>query len=271
MSLLLDDEYFHFGTDILYKELWGKIQMIHKSNYTKPIGGLWTSPVNSYYLCDWLRYREFRDRYNFDLFVANQKSSLVKFKSDAKLLNISTENDFKNLKDSGFVTTLDEPIKLYTCDKPIYELPDYEKISEYYDLMYVDYFVHECFTQYCVNTMLAINSSAVEYYKSLDVDYLNHTINSISEKKYIIEPNKEYYEFLKYVRELLGSIDARSYDEFIEKLNKLKRSIIEDLEKNFDFSKLNLPKGIDINKFVIATSNNIFSEKCKLGKKLFNK
>ena len=138
MSLLLDDEYFHFGTDILYKELWGKIQMIHKSNYTKPIGGLWTSPVNSYYLCDWLRYREFRDRYNFDLFVANQKSSLVKFKSDAKLLNISTENDFKNLKDSGFVITLDEHIKLYTCDKPIFELPDYEKISEYFGNENVD-------------------------------------------------------------------------------------------------------------------------------------
>ena len=274
MNKLLDKEYFHFGSSDIYKELWLHIQMDQfYKNYSKPLGGLWTSPQNPDYLCDWLRYMEFKDQYNFDLYVANKDSCLVKFKKDSKLLSIETTNDFNNLRDSGFTTKLDTPINLHPsiANNPIYEIPNYEKIAEFYDLMYVDYFVKDCFKQFSVNTMLAINPDSIEYYKSINANYLYHEITSISDKKYISEPNKDYYKFLLYVNNLFKEIKANTYEEFIEKLYKLKNSIIEDLEKNFDFQKLNLPNNIDLDKLIRVTTLNVYKEKYQEGKKLLKR
>lgn len=270
MSNLLKEEYFHFGNDNIYKELWLNIQMneIYK-NYSKPLGGLWTSKIDTYYLCDWLKYIELKDPYNFDLYVGNKNSSLIKFKEDSKFLSIENNNDFKNLKDSGFVQELEQPIILkYPYETIITELPDYEKISKFYDLMYVDYFVHDCFTQFSINTMLALNPESIEYYRSVISDYLGHKLTHISDKKYISEPSKEYFEFLEYVRGLFNEIKADNYEEFIEKLYKLKQSIIEDLEKNFDTSKLNLPEDIKHDHIIKAVANNIYKEKIMKAKKL---
>jgi len=270
----LNFEYFHFGNDNLYKELWLNIYMNENNrNYTKPMGGLWTSEIDARFLCEWLRYKYSTDYLNFDLYVANKGGCLVKFKEDAKLLSIETQNDFKNLKDSGFIIELEKPIELstYYDSKIIKEIPNYELISQYYDLIYIDNFVHECFTQFSIETMLALNPESIEYYKTVQADFYNFKEYNISEKKYMSEPNKEYFDFLIYVKDLFSEIKAESYEEFIAKLTKLKNNIIEDLRKNFDFTKLNLPKDININNFISTVVINTFNKKNIEAKKVLVK
>ena len=111
MDKLLKDEYYHLGTNIILKELWLYPQMpqIHKK-YIKPIGGLWTSQQNDHTLCDWIGYKE-ESIEPFDKELINHlNSSLIKFKEDSKLIKIENNNDYKNLKDSGFVKILKEPL-----------------------------------------------------------------------------------------------------------------------------------------------------------------
>lgn len=272
MEKLLEREYFHFGTDNIYKELWMNLQMRKlNSSYTKPIGGLWASNLDKYYISDWLRYVEMKEPYNFDMIVGTKPSCIIKFNENSKFLKIENENDYKNLKDSGFIINLEKPLIINQNYMPttITEIPDYEKIAEHYDLMYINVFLNECFKQYRVDTMLAINPESIEYYKSIDAYYPAHEILSISDKKQIIEPNKEYYEFLKYVRTLFTKIEATTYEEFIDKLNKLKESIIDYLKENYDLEKLKLNPIINPNKVIKTAVENIYKENYILAKKLY--
>jgi len=272
MSKLLENEYFHFGTDNIYKELWLNLQMRHlNDSYTKPIGGLWASNLDNEYISDWLRYVAIKEPHNFDIIVGNKPSCILKFKENAKFLKIENQNDYKNLKDSGFIIELDTPIILNKNYIPttITEIPNYEKIAEYYDLIYINAFIQDCFKQFRVNTMLATNPDSIEYYKSIDAYYTAHEILSISEKKHIQEPNKEYYEFLKYVRSLFINIEAKTYEEFIYKLDKLKKSILEDLKNNYDLSRLNLKTNLNPEKVLKTITENIAQEKHTLAKKVY--
>ena len=74
--------------------------------------------------------------------IAISICSLIKFKEDTRFLRIKTKEDFNNLKQSGFITQLENPIVLRGDYDYIYihELLDYEKISEHYDLIYIEYF-----------------------------------------------------------------------------------------------------------------------------------
>ena len=96
MSKLLSNEYFHLGTDEIYKELWENIQTNQISNlFTKPCGGLWTSPINPYTLCDWIGYKIDETSQDELEIIKYLKSSLVKFKEDCKFISIENSNDYK--------------------------------------------------------------------------------------------------------------------------------------------------------------------------------
>ena len=78
---ILKSEYFHFGTDIIKRELWLDVFFTEcYSNYTKPIGGLWCSKRNKDYLCDWLEYKKEKNSEMFLYYFDHINSCLIKFK-----------------------------------------------------------------------------------------------------------------------------------------------------------------------------------------------
>lgn len=265
MNKLLEEEYFHIGTDRIYKELWLNIQMeqIHDSCLIS-YGGLFTSHQNKYTLSDWISYKLDCNNPEFLNYMYSLKSILIKFKEHSKFLSVNTENDYKNLKDSGFVKTLEKPITVYKYFSPdIYkEVLDYEKIAEFYDLLYINPYAHEYLRPFSINTMYALNPDCIDYYKQLEVDYENHTILNESKPMYIEEPSKEYYKLLNYIRNLFPNIVAPTYEEYLYKLSKIKNSIIEEITENesIDFSFLN---STEINKeeLINIIIRNIYKEK----------
>ena len=263
MESLLEKEYFHFGTDNIRKELWLNLYMqTTYYNYSKPVGGLWCSKQNDYILCDWLLYIEdmsqTRHGYNYDDYVYNKKSSLIKFKNDAKLLTISNENDFKNLKDSGLIKKLEEPIRISNRFDFIYvyELPDYEKIKKIYDLLYVDTFTDKSLYQYSVDTMLAINSDAIEYYRPLKCDYIERQILSIGDKCTIADPSQDYSLLLKYLREIIISKVKQFNDN---ELYEIKKKLLKLTLNDKDIIKL-IPYNIDKEHALRVAIMNVYNQ-----------
>ena len=263
MNNLLEKEYFHFGTDKIKRELWLNLYMQTKySNYSKPIGGLWCSKQNKYILCDWLLYiedmRKSRQDHNYDDYVRNKKSSLIKFKEDAKLLTISNKNDFKNLKDSGLIKKLKEPIRIFDIFDFIYitEIPDYEKIKKLYDLLYVDTFTDKSLYQYSVNTMLAINPDAIEYYKPLKCDYTERRIIEIGDKYTIGKLSNDYSLLLKHIKEIIIS-KAKYFND--NDLYEMRKELLKLLLNDKNIIKL-IPSDIDKDHALKVAIVNAYNE-----------
>ena len=235
MNELLNNEYIHIGTDRLYKELWLNIQMdqIYKS-YIKPYGGLWTSFQNQYTISDWISYKEDTcDQIELDMFYS-LKSLLIKFKNNSKFISIENENDYKNLKDSNFVIELKQPIIInkWYYKEIINEIINYEKLSLYYDLLYVNPIAYKTLSNYSIKTMYALNADCIEYYKPTKIDYNNHKIISTGNKLQIEDNTKEYYLLKEYIKNLFIDFNIDNYNEYIIKLYEYQKEIIESLIKD---------------------------------------
>lgn len=262
MEKLLNDEYYHLGTKSFYKELWLYPQMdqIHKS-YIKPLGGIWTSHINPYTLSDWIGYKEDEEDFNNE-FLSFMDSSLLKFKTDSKLLKIENGNDYKNLKDSGYIKTLETPIKInkWYSELLIDEIIDYEKICEYYDLMYVTDFAHKNLSNFSVRTMFALNPECINYYKPLNVNYEKHEILKIGDKTILSKPDSSYYKLIDYVRSLFPTINEEDYDRYIELLIRETKNIENNLLKDINNINLSLPNRIDKLEVIKTIIKNVYRE-----------
>ena len=269
MEKLLTEEFFHYGTDKIFIEQWLNIQMEQKfKDYIKPYGGLWTSHRNEYTISDWIGYKQ-EDPDFFDMVFLSLPSSLIKFKESAKILKIENENDYKNLKDSDFVSILKQPIIIdkWYYKKIITELLDYEKISELYDLLYVSDISNENLSNYSVRTMLTMNPNSIEYFTPIEADYLENKIIKIGEKQTIKKPDKSFYDFIEYIKTIYSTPNSNTYEEFIEKLNENTNQLISYLKQNINKYNLILPN--DINKLRVLETivRNLYREKYREAQK----
>lgn len=264
MYKLLNDEYYHLGTNKFFKELWlyPQMEQIHK-NYIKPYGGIWTSHTNPYTLCDWIEYKEERLGESISENIDHLDSSLIKFKTNSKFIKIENTNDYKNLKDSGFVKLLDKPIKInkWYSEVIIEELIDYEKISEYYELMYATDYAHKNLSSFSIKTMLALKPESIEYYKPILVDYKNHKILEVKNKEFLSEPNEDYFKFVEYVRSLFPNIKEDNYDLFIQKLYNETKKIEQDIFSNKQNIIPTLNNSINKLELVKTVIKNIYRDK----------
>lgn len=265
MEKLLQEEFFHFGSNKILKELWLDIQTCQVgSNYIKPYGGIWTSHSNNYTLCDWLEYKENKDPMNFDVYVGQRPSCLIKFKDNSKLLKIENDLDFKNLKDSGYTKKLRNPIEInrYTFyTTTIDEIIDYDKIATDFDLLYVSNIYNDYFRNYSVVSMLGLNPESIEYYKSVEADYINHQIIKIGEKEYITEPCQEYYDLVNKIKLLFSKIEYTNYDEYIKKLSIMKKELEEKTIEMIRTSNVKSLQNIDMLLIAKTILGNIYKEK----------
>ena len=149
MENLLKKEYLHLGTDHIYKELWQNIQMDQIYPLSKPYGGIWASHTrfDDNRICDWIDYLA-DDDYELER-LKYQKSCLIKFKENIRFLQVNDSNDFKNLKESGFTKSVTS--KLIDLNYNVEDIPYYEKISEFYDLLYVNPNANPSLKKYCFN------------------------------------------------------------------------------------------------------------------------
>lgn len=266
MSKILEKEYFHCGTNAIYKELWlyPQMEQIHKS-YIKPYGGLWCSNINDVSLSDWIAYKEDESSIDEIEQLHNMKNCLIKFKNNSKFISIGNRNDYKNLKDSGFVKILDKPIELnkHYYTKIIDEIIDYEKLSEICDLLYVDHTSHSILSNYSVRTMLALKPDCIEYYKPIEVDYEQHKILKTDKKQCLKEPNKHFYLLYNYIENLFYDIHNGNYEDYINNLYTVKNNIIYLLNNDLDDKELNLVNiPLKYKKLLITNIvNNIYKDK----------
>lgn len=82
---VLDDlTVIHYGSNIYSGD---KVKPFKNDNFVKPIGGLWTSPINSNYgWKDWCKDESFRD-------CDETNSFKLKFKPQTKIIIIDSVND----------------------------------------------------------------------------------------------------------------------------------------------------------------------------------
>lgn len=253
MSSLLDQEYFHAGSSYIREELWENLQLDQfHPDYIKPYGGLWTSRsrMDIGRISDWVDYLEDDEPLLF-LNISYLKGCLVKFCDDAKFLEIQDKNDFQNLKDSGFTI---KNVAGYP------EILDYEKLSEIYDLLYISPFAHPSLRNYCIRTMLALKSSAIEYYRDVSADYPPRHIVKVGDPKPIPPVSSEYLKLkAKIIRQFQEGFSYKSYDDYLLQLNQYKKWFFA----NFKASNPNikLPNEVWKHDAVETILENLYHEK----------
>lgn len=255
----LKEEYFHLGTDNIYEELWLYPQMEQiYTTYIKPYGGLWASEQDSYTLSTWIGYKEEETPISY---FDSLKCCLIKFKEHCRFLKLETKNDYKNLRDSGFVWELNKPIQLYSYGdiNLVSEVLDYEKLCDYYDLMYVSPGANISLSDYSINTMFALNPESIEYFKPISVDFYEHKILSEGEKKFIPEVNKKHILFLNYVENLFEEIESDNYEDYIKKLYNETKRVIEEVNKISD--SISVENDISIKYYIETAVRNVYRKK----------
>ena len=247
MENILDKEFLHNGTGEIYSELWQKPHLTTLP-YVKPVGGFWTVPFNDSFFSIWLEYLQENDMQAF-YDVINKKNVLVKLKSNTKLLTITSEEDLDKLRKMNLTIKIDEPIvkEVNNYSYTITEIPDYEKIFELYDAIYINPWTKSTSTllkPYSVATMLILNQDVIDYYRTVtleynaDYDMLN--VKEISEKKTIKKPNKKYYELINIIKEelipLLKKLDGIDKENLLSLIEEIKKKYVNssDFDKYFD-------------------------------------
>ena len=165
---ILDKEFVHIGTDKIYKELWQNINIDQTSNtITKPYGGLYCSDVKDYVVCYWLDYVEnsLHDRFEY---ISTKPACLIKLKDNTKILMIDSQEDLFNFKNSYLIINFeDNPLEInnYYNKYKVTFLPNYEKISNLYDAIYINPYLDNAFLKYSIPTLLITNPDCIEYYR----------------------------------------------------------------------------------------------------------
>lgn len=266
MDNILKKEYIHLGTDNIKKELWldRSIDLFHEYNI-KPTGGLWCSELR-YGLGDWIEYLKDASPYNFDYVVADKKCSLVKFKENSRLATIKDKSDYEHLIKCGYVKKLNKPytITINHYDVTIDNIIDYDKFLKDIDLLYVNPNVSNELLLYRVTTLLCLNPNSIEYFKPLSVDYNYGTIDKVFDKKYVTKPNEDYYNFLKYIKEIFYNL---SKDSTLDYLYKLHNELIELLSSDHKIKNFKLPTDINYKLLIENNVRNLIEEKRKVLKK----
>lgn len=268
---LLNKEFIHIGTNKIYKELWQNIRMDQTYPFiTKPYGGLYCSNINEE-LCDWLSYVRIEKSKFYD-FVSSKPSCIIKLKNNTKLLTLNNKNDIDILKNNNLILNYESNpiiINKYYYNYSISFLPNYEKISILYDVIYINPYIDNTFKEYSIPTLLILNPSAIEYYKPLVKK--DEKIIKIEDKKNLLNPSKDYYEYYRYIESLFNETNALDYNLFIKELNTLRDKIISD--KNNLYNNLNFNINSDINnqQLLEAITHNIYREKYLLKQKVLHK
>ena len=109
--------------------------------------------------------------------------------------------------------------------------------------------------------MLGLNPEAIEYYKAIDADYINHEIIKVGDKQYITDPTKDYYDLVNKIRKLFTITSNTNYNEYIKTLTTMKK----ELEKATIelIKKANIKVLQDTDSLLIAKTilGNIYKEK----------
>lgn len=116
---LKDFTLVHHGSDSFDVEKFNKITNNKYRN--KPNGGLWTSPLNSEF--GWITWCKVND-FNFEEY--SSKSFTLELSDDARIFIINSIDDLKKL-----------PTFISKIGGINYITIDYEKLSKYYDAIYL--------------------------------------------------------------------------------------------------------------------------------------
>lgn len=268
---LLNQEYVHNGTNIIYKELWNKIYMNpENTGYLKPTGGLWTSHYTIDNLSDWLEYLKDYKQEMFE-FALNKNNILLKLKKDTKLLTILNENDYKNLKDSNLTIKLDVPVTIlaYYNYYTVTEIPDYEKLAYIYDAIYVNPHADISLYNYSIHTMLIINPDSINYFKQIDSYYDKKEKRVIAKN---IGNQEKILNIMESYTKLVNIIKKDFYKKLESKstLKELRKDLLENYMRSSDIDYL-IQKEIPKYNILKTIIHNLEADYNKDTKKLLKK
>lgn len=178
-------EFLSVGTDYLSSDLF---QSIENTASSKPYGGIWATPQNPNfpYYNEWIDYLcrnphilYYKSDYPFLL-----PATLITLKENANIFNISSLENLNFLKQ----------------EFPFNNWIDFEKLSQYYDGIYINLSKLKELSQkdieklltFSVNTLIIFNPNAIKHYKSANISI--EFTSSIPEYKINIDTSTNYIE-----------------------------------------------------------------------------
>lgn len=233
--------YLSIGTNYISKDLF---QPIKNGNGYKPYGGIWATIHNKEYI----NYNEWMDHILLNPYILFNIDKTNPLEIPAVYITLKNNTNIFMLNTKESLTYLLEKF-------PLNNWIDFEKLSKYYDGIYINILelarqtTKEQFNKllsYSVNTLILFNPECIDYYQKtiINININDYTIESlemgykinINDKKEIINSEDEKIIYLiekikKYIKDNKLPYDLNSF----EKLEQVFKNDINNTE-------INLPK-----------------------------
>lgn len=254
----MNKRYIMIGTNTISKEVFRNVlRPLDNYNFI-PNGGFWSSEYkgNDNYISPWFEYL----LYATEIAESKNLSDAVIFtlKESAKILTITTYEQILELSikypSYHHILGYSKEITSKTISF------DYEKLSKYYDGIYLDFknISNEnktiIFREWNVNTLLLFNLNCIKEYKKAKITYFKEDPyysyidpSDISkEEKTVLDTSPEYNELSSIAKHLLqnnmtkyNNYQFKDYDEYLTILIKEVELVIKEIdEKNNQLVKI---------------------------------
>jgi hypothetical protein len=245
-------KYIMIGTPIITKEIFRTILRPLNTYEFKPTGGFWASNHihNAFVISDWFTYLT-KEAPSIAKYKDLNNGVTFSLKDSAKILTINSPNQVLELfsKYPSYHHTLNFNSEITNKTSAF----DYEKLSQYYDGIYVDYncfkykYETNVFNTFSCNSLLLFNLDCIKEYQTVqiifDIDnpysipYINE--KTISEPKIIEEESYEHKMLTIITKELFQDIISNydnytfiDYDDYFTNIIESTKKVIEILMKN---------------------------------------
>lgn len=244
-----EKKYIMIGSPSISNEIFRKVLRPLNNYEFKPNGGFWASnyidSVSN--ISEWYNYLLDADGIAY---YKNMKDGVIfTLEENANILTIDNEKQICELAKK--YPSYHYLLNFYGINNQNKPVIDFEKLSEDYDGIYIDYdkilinTSTNVFQSWSINTLLLFNLECIKEYKSVEIknteyDYYKIPyIDKMSETKKVKEKSNYYNEIYKYVEMVFNEniskynkIIFNNYDEYLDSIIKCTNKCIEILYQN---------------------------------------
>lgn len=217
-----NNKYITIGTPIITKELFRKVLRPLNTYGKKPSGGFWASKhlFNDYLISPWFSYIT-KDATSIARYKNLNNSVIFSLKENSKILTINDVNQVMELckKYPSYHHILSYHHEITDYNRSI----DYEKLSQDYDGVYVDFkyfenqFETNIFDSFSCNSILLFNLDCIKEFQTAPIIFnINNRYSIPHIKEETIGPTKTIEEE-SYEHKILSTLSQEIFNDIISK------------------------------------------------------
>jgi len=259
------------GTPTITKELFRTVLRPLNNYQFKPTGGFWASNHihNAYVISEWFTYLT-KEAPSIARYKDLNNAIIFSLKDTAKILTVNNAKQVLEL--SSKYPSYHHILNFHKEINNKSTIFDYEKLSQDYDGIYIDYnlfkykFETDVFNSFSCNSLLLFNLDCIKDYQTVQIEFdIDNPYSipyikeeNISEPKIIEEESYEHKILTNISEEMFREIIKNynehifiDYNDYFTTIIETTKTVIQLLNKNEQHKILKIKENLNINKLIV--------------------